>query len=258
MKQILSIILLLLRFTSFSQPLAGIIASSQNNVVYTPTYMYGNIFQESFEGTGYQNSFTETIGANSGNIVDEDNTDVTITGGGSQVLKIVKVITPTNTVAASTAQTYTGYLSTMAISAYVDFYVYISSYSLPSDGNLNYIAKFNDDVNNTAISVYIRNLSSLKRLYVSVYNNGANPAYAFPSSTDLVVDHWYHIQCKYDVTNLKYHIIVDDTVLANDIALTGTTRTGVKRVFFGDNAGVYPYSIYLDRVNISTTTFFVP
>ena len=256
MKQILLILLTCFSLASFSQPLMGIIASSQNNAT-TVNYLYGNIMAESFEGTGYQTSgWTETIGTNSGCLVNEDNTDITITGGGSQVLKLVKVITPTATTAASAARAVYSFAATNP-TTYLDYYVYISAFYLPTSGNYIYLGRSIDSASGVLYSTRLENYSGELRFYNEIYTGNNWLVRRYPTSGSISLNTWHHVQIKYDVPNMLCAMYVDGSEVYA-ATITGTPKDGIKTLILGDNNNVMSATTYLDLVNISSTTFFVP
>lgn len=247
MRNILLIILLSFSLTSIGQPLMGIISSSQNNVSLSIP-ANNNILAETFEGTGYSVAgWTETIGTNAGCLVDEDNTDATPVQG-TQALKVVSINTPT----AAQANAYANRSITSSPILYFDAYIQIASHGLTTNAQQIILVKA---MNASYQPVFTINLYYSTRAYVQVgyYNNGTT---SFLASGDLTLNHWYHIQIKYDSTNLAYSVIVDGTILSSG-SLTGTLRGNVTMMRIGSESQ-FPVVAYFDEVNISSTNFYVP
>lgn len=252
MKQILLILLTCFSLTGIGQPLMGIISSGNNNVsAPAPNW---NVFSEGFEGTGYQNTWTESLGANPGNLADEDATGIAPVGG-THAMHIIEAITPTATAAAAKAQIYTGNFAAVAPIAYMDFYVQIHLYSLPAANNSVTLMEFRDGIGDPVFTVSLREVSGAFKLQSKIFNNGTSEVYNYPASGSVIVDTWYHIQMKYDVTNMRYSFAIDGNAVVVDVALTGTVKAGIKRLFMGDGGSVKYVDFYMDNLNISSTNF---
>ena len=231
--------------TSWSQNTIG--AAAANN----------DILAESFEGTGYETTgWSETIGANTGNIVDEDNTGVTPpTGGGSQTLKIVKVITPTGTAAASTARS----LKTLAgnyVIAYMDFYVMIHAHGLASDND--FVTLFTS-LNNTGDAnsyLGLRNVGGDIKFYPEIYTNDTYIVGTYPTTGSITLDQWYHVQIKYDVTNMAFCFYINDISVLIGSVIHGTPISNTHYLLLGDDSYVKTLTAYFDEVNVSSTNFY--
>ena len=211
-----------------------------------------DIFHESFEGTGYENTWTELIGANTGCIVNEDSSDLTPpTGGGSQTLKMVKVITPTATATASRAAAYTTLNSEKPIT-YLDFYVNIAAHGLSAGDELN-IYSGNDAGWSGAAFLNLYNMAGTLKFHAFVYNNGNWSSSGY--SVALSLNQWYHIQFIYDATNKLYSCMLDGAAIITG-SLAGAYRTGIKILEFGDESNVKTATTYFDSINISSTNFY--
>jgi len=215
-----------------------------------PIYAYGDILQESFEGTGYENSWTEVVGSNTGVLVDEDNTESTITGGGSQILKTVSAIVPTATSTASRA--YTTFTAPVKQAIYADFWVYLDSHSITAS-SAQAVAILQDSTSaaNTCITLSAYNNAGTLKFFVTTFNN--NALANFTSSVTWELDTWYHAQLKYDITNMTYAVNINGSEITSG-ALTGTVRANVKRLRFGANATT-TYTAFYDLVNLDSGEF---
>lgn len=214
-----------------------------------------NLLSESFEGTGYEHTWaTEGIGTNSGCLVDEDNTGITApTGGGSQVLKVVKVITPTATVAASKAYARYNFATDQPIT-YVDFYLQVNAHGLTTSGNMITVFKAQDGTSVDNTKIYLRNLSGNIKFYSDTYTGGADINGTFPATGSITLNQWYHIQILYDITNHLYSVTINGTVISSG-TLTSVHSAGIKYMFLGDFENIFPATLYYDLVNISSTNF---
>jgi len=217
-----------------------------------------DLLVESFEGAGYQNAWSETIGANESNLVDEDNADVARpTGGGSQILKIVKDITPTATNAASAAKIVHDFGSVQP-ATYTDFYMMINAHGLTSSGQDIRLFVMHDG---STIAGGINLLrTSLGYIVFEVFtniNSTYTVSYYYESGASITLDHWYHIQFSYDVTGGTYSAIIDDhSVLGGSIS--GVSPTGVRYMELGSALNIHTLTAYFDLLNVSSTNFYSP
>lgn len=218
----------------------------------SPVYAYGNLIQESFEGTGYENTWAETVGANTGNLVDEDNTETTTTGGGSQVLKTSSNTTPTATAAASRASTkYT--LSSSQQVVYHGVWVKVASHSLANNAS-GLLTNIVDASGNQAIEIFVLKKSNGSNVfYVRYYQNGALTT-TVTSDIGLITGKWYFVGLKYDITNMRVAAQVNGTSIL-DAALSGTVRASLQGVNCGHYNSTQAITNYLDLVNLDTATW---
>jgi hypothetical protein len=215
-----------------------------------------DLLTESFEGAGYENTWSELIGTNESNLIDEDNTDVARpTGGGNQILKIVKDITPDGSGAAARART-TYDLTTIRSAAYADFYVRINAQGLTSVGNHVDLFQMNDGVHSAGILELINTSDGIK-FATSFYVNSTDTYNAYPANGSITYDQWYHIQIEYDITNGTYSTSIDGLSVAGG-TITGTSSTGIRYVHLGSGSESYTLTAYFDLVNISSTNFYIP
>lgn len=213
-----------------------------------------DLLEESFEGVGYEETWTEQVGTNAGCVVDEDNTDVARpTGGGDQILKLVKVITPNGTSAGSCARIIHDYGSVQPI-VYADFYVMINAHGLASNGNAVALFRLNDGAQDAMGIELINNAGSIQFEIWSYRNSTINYEF-YPESGSITLNQWYHIQMSYDVTNGTYSTVIDGiNVWAGSIV--GTSATGTRYVYVGSYSDIHTITAYFDLVNISSTNFY--
>jgi len=203
---------------------------------------WGDLSAESFEGTGYEESWSETITGDT--VIDEDSTDVTPpTGGGSQVLKIQSVTVDD---AAQTRRAFTADQPVTYTRCYVRIAAEgvsaVASADLYSTQNAAFSLPF-------AIQLYKDGSSNLY-LRLKLYNNGA---FAYYNSDNIAnLNQWYLIEVKYDYTGATWYWKIDD-VSQDSGSLTGTYRTGPRYWYLGPKTVVYTMTAYYDLFAISTT-----
>jgi hypothetical protein len=186
-----------------------------------------DLLSESFEGVGYtETGWTEHLGANESNLIDEDNTDVAApTGGGSQILKIVKDITPTGTQAASAAWVDNDLGSEQPIT-YVDFYVMVNAHGLTDPGDYVYLYRGLNSGWSNVNTLILRNTAGDIRFFAGRYSGGSEDGFYYPSTGSITLDQWYHVQLKYDVTNHRILCVIDGHYLYSG-TLEEAHRTGM-------------------------------
>jgi len=230
----------------------------ENFDIAEPDYLYGNIVQESFENTstpGYDASgWVEVIGANTGNEVNENSTGTPPTGGGSQILRTSSNTTPTAD--ATNSRAYTTFNSTGSINAvqamYADLWVNVEGHSLSSLTAAACVHLLDSTAAaNPCIQLNVYNEAGTLKWYVSTYTNGATSNYT--SSVTLTTGTWYHVQMKYDITNMEYGVWINGTEIIS-AALTGTVRTNIDRLRLGVNA-TRELDVRYDLINLDTGRF---
>lgn len=211
-----------------------------------------DILAESFEGTGYQNTWTESIGANN-SIIDQDNT--TAPFAGTQCLKMQRLTTPTATNAASALRT-THTFTTERPVTYMDYRVKISASNLAA-GQREFL-NYNNNTGGAIVSMlYLRNISGELKLNPQIATDGTGGTTIgalFPESGNITLDQWYQVQMKYDYTNLTYSCSIDGNLLFSG-SLTGTPFAGIKTIWLGNSTSTIPFTAYFDVFNVSSTNF---
>lgn len=216
-----------------------------------------DLLEENFEGTGYEDTWIEAIGTNAGCLVDEDNADVARpTGGGSQVLKLVKVITPTGTAAASKAFTQRILANNKPI-MYIDFYVLINAHGLASDGDKVAVFAGKADNYNTAFEVFLQQIGTDIRFNIAPRAISSFSFGTAKGAGSITLDQWYHFQILYDVTNHLYSVAIDGTNVQSG-AVPEPYIGGIRRLYVGDDTNVKTATYYFDMVNVSSTNFYSP
>jgi hypothetical protein len=193
------------------------------------------LIDESFEGTGYEESWTETIG--SGNTVNEDASipGTAPPGAGSQSLRCV--LAGTNGNAYSTRAS----LSSQTV-VYVRAYIYIDSADT-SDTNEERIIAVKGFVNNLMVD-YRYTPSNSHHLIFRHYDSGEQN----DGFTTINLDQWYRYEGRYDSSaNAWEHRI--DGVTQNSGSIT-TPRTDSTDLIIGPHEGARTGAtdIYFDLV----------
>jgi hypothetical protein len=179
------------------------------------TVASADLLIEGFEGTGYENTWSETVG--SGSIVNENYTGIKLSG--SQALRCV----------STTANAYAYHeLSAQASASYtkVNFYVdamageeaIIQVYD--SSWNVVWSARFNGDSDPSTIEVFL-------------YNNGAEVSLG---TANCAKDVWHSIEVKYNNTDNTYAWRLNGTQQSAG-TLTGTHYDGIYTI----EVGIAPY-----------------
>jgi parallel beta-helix repeat protein len=208
---------------------------------YSPSA--GGLSDESFEGAGYEESWSETEGA--GSTVDEDSTDVTPPpGGGNQTLKIQKVSPNFN---ASTNRE----LASEEAVTYSRFYVQIAAEGL-ADTEKVLLNRGRDASWDSAWQVWLLQDGADLKFHLWVYNNGSDAQYT--ASDSISLDTWYRIDVKYDVTGTAWAWRIDETV-EDSGSLTGSTRSGVKIMDAGDSVVSETATFYIDLAAMDTSGY---
>ena len=210
----------------------------------------GDLSDESFEGTGYEETWTETVG--SGSIVDEDSTDITPpTDGGSQILKVQKVSSNYN---AKTSRD----LGSEQNTTYARFYVYITAEGM-ANGQEIYLARgLNASLTMPWYFGITQNSSGEVRFRFALYNNGTTAYYSYPSTApgtgSINVNQWYKVEVKYDATNLTWEWRLDGTSLYSG-SLTGTLRNPPRYFELGDAGLSLTMTAYIDRFAVNSSSY---
>jgi hypothetical protein len=216
-------------------------------ITWTDTEIPGavaDLVDENFEGTGYEETWTETVGAGSG--VNEDSTAVARpVGGSAQVLQIDKVDPNYN------AKTVRDLGSALAIT-YASVWAYVTAEGLGSDESL--IVMHGEDASaNKAWYIKFHQKATGKYDYqMRVYSGGAWVAAA--SSAEVLLDTWHKLEMKYDVTNDAYEFRVDSASVVS-AALTDAHRAGVRYITLGDAETAKTVTMYLDVCQVSSTGY---
>jgi hypothetical protein len=204
----------------------------------------GNVFNESFEGTGYELTWTET---NNLQTVNEDSAGpgTLPTGGGTQCLNIVK-----NTDADASAFTSHDYGSAPA-TTYTRVYVYVSARSIASTANIIVAACSNDsDPINVGATVALQ-LYNDSGTYRWRWGYHAGGVWTYITSTDTAATgQWYRMEWKIAGTALEF--LIDGTSVGT---ATATLDRGAPRYWHLGSyyGGANTITMYHDLLGVGST-----
>lgn len=201
------------------------------------TGQMARLVDENFEGTGYEETWSE--GIDTGCTLDEDSTipGIPPVGAGSQCLKAVVLNATANDAFARRT------LTNQNIS-YVRDYVYIAEEGF-ADTNTVFVNALLNSVNALASGTQIGQLSGVLKMRHSFFNNGA-PQYT--AWVNVSLNTWYRVEYQYDITNLLWEWKIDGATQANG-TLTGATRIPTKLdVGIESNNGAAQTTVYHDLV----------
>lgn len=221
----------------------------QDPDVPSPVYVFGNIIHESFEGIGYENTWSETVGANTNNLVDEDNAEVSFIGGESQVLKTSSNTMPTANATSTQAYTFNTFTADDAV--FADFWYQLLDQPA-STSQTALICSLGEGANQ-ALQIYVYKQPAYNAFYLRYYQNGALTT-TYLSNVPVLVGKDYHIKALYDITNQRVFVSVNNTIVI-DASLSGTLRNNVSTFYLGHLGSTTAISSYFDLVNLDTLNF---
>ncbi len=195
------------------------------------------IIDESFEGTGYEESWTETI--DTGCTLDKDASipGTPPPGSGSQNLKSIVVDNTNN-------NAYADQLKTNQNISFVRAYVYLSQVGFGNNQGFQGLSIL-DSSNNPAGRIQIALISGVGKIRFQYYSNGVMQSTSF---INLTINTWYRIEYQYDITNMLWGWKIDGVSKANG-SLVSATRTPQKmRVGITSHTGTNNTTLYTDLV----------
>src|SRR5574343_168707 len=148
------------------------------------------IFSESFEGTGYENTWSETT---YGGTVNEDSTGPGSlpSGGGSQCLRVNRT---------SDSDVYARYDHGSNIAVmYLQLYIYIDNHNLGTDHAFDTIAAIHNDSFNTISPIQIGTSGTQLQLRCGL--RGTDYTWYYLDAANISVDQWYCVEVLFDSTN---------------------------------------------------------
>lgn len=174
------------------------------------------LIDENFEGTGYEESWSEAVSA--GCTLDEDSVipGTPPTGAGSQCLKAI-ILNGTN------ENAYADRTLTNQNISYIRGYIYCSEEGL-ADTNVLRLLLLYDSSNTVVARVEIIQTSGALKLRFVYYSGGALQNTA---QIAFSLNAWYRVEYKYDITNLLWEWKVDGVSQANG-SLSAATKTPQK------------------------------
>jgi hypothetical protein len=208
--------------------------------------IYPLIINESFEGAGYQQSWTETVGTNCS--LDEDFAipGIPPSGAGSQCLR---------SVSASTGyQAYANRnLGTEQPKTFTTFYVYVGAEGLGASTQKDICTLSDGGGNNPIIFRLFKGSAGNLRFRFRLYNNGGWTNY---DSTVISLNTWYKIEIKYDDTDNTWEWRLDGTTQGSG-SLTVSHYTGIQSWNFGFVTSSQQYSgtVYFDLIKVNTMSY---
>ena len=167
------------------------------------------IIDEGFEGTGYEETWVETVSG--GNTLDEDST--TIPCLGSQCLKAVAT-----SIAAPSAYAKKTFGDSNTIFARA--YIYISENGLTGASEICNVLNILTSAANSAARLQLRNNAGTFQIRFIYYSNGAEVNSA---GVNININTWYLIELKYDTNKMQWSWSLNGVVKGNG-TLTGAIR----------------------------------
>jgi hypothetical protein len=203
-----------------------------------------SLVTESFEGTGYENTWTETVGDG---VVDEDSTDITPpTGGGSQTLKI-QTASPDYD-AATRYDTGSG-----REVSYTRLYIYIGAEGLANGESIRVAcATGTDTQTGRRWELILKQIAAKLSFRLWVYDNGAISEK--DQSGDIVTATWYKVEIKLDRTGTAWEWKIDGSVEGSG-SLTGNLNTAPRYWWCGTTYGDYTMTTYYDLFAIDDSDY---
>lgn len=211
--------------------------------------MPGSIFNESFEGAGYENSgWTEDVGA--GCTVDEDSTLTPPTGGGSQVLRLVS--------ATSGFYARNGNLiADLPTCVYSSFFFKVISEGMAdgAEAELFFAASGAPDWKDL-FHLYIHDIAGVLYLRLDCLYDGSS--HSFTSDSAIALNTWYQVDIKWDIPNHAWEWRLGDgttQVTQDNGTLSGTHGLSFRNFYFGDRWNAQTWETLVDLVWLDATAY---
>lgn len=193
------------------------------------------LIDENFEGTGYEESWIETV--TSGNTLDEDSAipGTPPSGSAAQCLKAIFT--------AGAINAYAKRVIGDTNIAYIRGYLYLSQEGLNNNQNISTLVLGNSS-SATVAQLVITQTAGVLKAYLQYYSNGA-----LQSTTQVLMSlaTWYLIEYRYDITNMLWEWKVDG-VSQEVAALSAAIRTPNNLVIGGGHGGSAQSTLYTDLV----------
>lgn len=191
------------------------------------------IIDEGLEGTGYEESWAETVTA--GNTLDENSVipGTPPIGAGSQCLKAIFV--------AGAAFAYALQIKTNQNINYVRNYLYMSEEGLNNNQIVNQMQLL-DSAGLAASSIQFIQTAGALNLRFQYYSGGASQNTA---EVGVSLNTWYRVEYKYDVTNMLWEWELDGVSQASG-ALSAATKTPNRMRIGGSSNGSAQSTVYND------------
>jgi hypothetical protein len=210
------------------------------------------IVNESFEknivsdGTGYDETWTETVGDGSTLNPDSDIPGITPPAdAGSECLNAISDAT--------------GYQAFARLNygseepkTFTRFYLYVEAEGL-ADGDVKLIGRVKNSSNNDVFRLRLSKSSGQLQFNIRVYNNGSYEDYY----ADISLDTWYRIDIKYDDSSNTWEWKLDGAVQDGG-NLIGTHYTGIQKWDLGfiSTSQTYTGTVYYDLFIVNTLSYY--
>lgn len=204
------------------------------------------VFNELFEGTGYQNSWTESVGA--GCTINEDALSSAVgspNGWGVQCLNLV-------TAASVDNYTYSQYGDAAVRYSRTD--VHFTAWSL-ADGDTKRILTFtNNSLATSTINIVLYRDGAQYYIYFGPVYDGVTQDYSFGAAVSL--DTTYRLETKWDTTADLFSCKINGISLGGRALTAGRVQQGSVVVGFTYEAGTF--TCYYDLVSVDDSTWVGP
>jgi len=201
------------------------------------------IIDENFEGTGYEESWSETV--DTGCTLDEDASipGTHPPGAGSQCAKAIVLNATAN-------DAWAEQIKTAQNISYCRVYIYVAEEGF-ADGNIAVIGRIGAAAGVSA-SISIGQNSGVLQMRFSYYSSGAIQSTAWIT---ISLNTWYRIEWRYDITNLLWAWRIDG-ITQHSGSLVAATRTPDRMLFgIGGHTGAAQTTVYEDLVVWGDTTW---
>lgn len=196
------------------------------------------IVDEGFEGTGYEETWAETISG--GNTLDEDST--TIPCFGTQSLKAIAT-----SIAAPSAYTIRTFNDENSV--YIRAWVYVSQNGLTGVSEIANILDIRNSAGTSAARIQLRNNAGLFQMRLIYYTDGGEVA---TSGITVAINTWYLVEFKYDINAMQWNWYLNG-VLKSMGNLAGTVLTPNRLVVgIAGYTGTAQSTVHVDGVIIDT------
>jgi len=205
------------------------------------------VFDEKFEGTGFEETWSSGKTVGSGSTLDEDADTDDVSNPSSWIAQCLKMdaVSPNFDCFVEDSPSYT-----LAMHFRIEFVITAESLS---DGNqFVFFRTWNDNYILEAFTCYIRQVSGNLRMRFTVNDDGTNTT--LDDTTVIIsLNQRYRLEVQYDITNNTYEFRLDDAVLFSG-SLTSTHPTDISRFRAGGSAGP-AITMYFDLIAVDDAEF---
>lgn len=198
----------------------------------------GLILNENFEGTGYENSWAESV--DSGNTSDEDSAipGTAPPGSGSQCHKAIA----TDAVSVN-AFAYNG--SANQNISYIRGYLYIGAEGLADGEVFSTLFLIDSSFANFSTIMQIGQNAGQLQIRLVYYSGGALQPTAW---ANINIQQWYRVEYKYDITNLKWEWKIDGAAKNSGSLVAATITPYFIGIGINGHEGSSPTTLYSDLI----------